>query len=212
LRMSERNTSTHQRMTGTVAADGSGLTYADWITDFDSTKVGLDAYVNGRFNVGGLRNEVTVGASYWKYTSDDMFVRTFTPGGNIFAIDHNRPEPTVASLLANGGRQTFSTYDVQQKGLYASLRTRLTEPLTAIVGARASWYDSLYTESAFNTQSTSSASGRDHALCRPGLRAHAAVVGLWQLHRRVRTAVAPHGDGRRARSGHRDELRAGHQG
>jgi len=159
LRMSERNTSTHQRMTGTVAADGSGPTYDDWITDFDSTKVGLDAYVNGRFDVAGLRNEVTVGASYWKYTSDDMFARTFTDGANVFAIDHNRPMPTVASLLANGGRQTFSTYDVQQKGLYASVRTRLTEPLTAIVGARASWYDSLYTESAFNSQSTSSASG-----------------------------------------------------
>src|SRR6218665_2337900 len=58
LRMSERNTSTHQRMTGTVAADGSGPTYDDWITDLDSTKVGLDAYVRGRFDVGGLGNEV----------------------------------------------------------------------------------------------------------------------------------------------------------
>lgn len=159
LRMSERNTSTHQRMHGTVAANGSGLTYANWITDFDSTKLGLDAYVNGHFEALGLRHEVTVGANYSKYTSDDMFVRTFTSGGNIFAIDHNRPMPTVDSLLANGGRKTLSSYDVQQKGIYASARTQLTDPLTAIVGARASWYDNVYNQPLNGSREVSSASG-----------------------------------------------------
>lgn len=161
LRMSERNTSTHQRMSGDpeLQPDGSGVSYDDWITDFDSRKFGIDAFVNGRFDAWGLRHEVTVGANYSKYTSSDMFARTFTSGGNLFDIDHNRPMPTVDSLLVNGGRKTNSSYDVQQKGIYASVRTRLTEPLTAIVGARASWYDNLYTESLFNSQSASRASG-----------------------------------------------------
>lgn len=159
LRMSEHNTSTHQRMHGNVAADGSGLTYANWITDFDSTKVGLDAYVNGRFEALGLRHEVTVGANYSKYTSKDMYARTFTTGGNIFAIDHNRPLPTVESLLAAGGLQNRSIYDVEQKGVYASWRARLTEPLTAIVGARASWYDYLYRVPLTGSQTVNTASG-----------------------------------------------------
>ena len=158
IHLSEKNTSKHQRMHGDVAADGSGMTYANWITDFDSSKVGLDAYVTGRFEALGLRHETTVGANYSKYTSDDMFARTFTTGGNLFAIDHNRPEPTVASMLASGGRQYRAAYDVQQKGIYASLRSRITEPLTAIVGARASWYDSIYDDKQAGTRSITTAS------------------------------------------------------
>lgn len=161
VRLSERNTSTHQRMSADpeLQPDGSGVSYDDWITDFDSKKFGIDAFVNGRFDAWGLRNEVTVGANYSKYTSSDMFARTFTSGGNLFDIDHNRPMPTVDSLLANGGRKTLSTYDVQQKGIYASWRARLTDPLTAIVGARASWYDYNYHEPLSGSQETSSASG-----------------------------------------------------
>jgi len=157
VRLSEKNTSTHQRMHGDVAADGSGMTYANWITDFDSEKVGLDAFVNGKFEALGLRHETTFGASYSKYTSDDMFARTFTAGGNLFAIDHNRPRPTVQSMLADGGRQFRAAYDVQQKGIYASLRSRLTEPLTAILGARASWYDSIYDDRTAGTRSETTA-------------------------------------------------------
>ena len=157
VRLSEKNTSTHQRMHGNVAADGSGMTYANWITDFDSEKVGLDAFVNGKFEALGLRHETTFGASYSKYTSDDMFARTFTAGGNLFAIDHNRPRPTVQGMLADGGRQFRAAYDVRQKGIYASLRSRLTEPLTAILGARASWYDAIYDDRTAGTRSETTA-------------------------------------------------------
>ncbi|WP_326533867.1 TonB-dependent siderophore receptor [Pseudorhodoferax sp.] len=160
LRMTEKNSSTHQRMTGDPALnpDGSGLSYDNWITDFDATRVGIDAYVNGRFDALGLRHEVTVGANYSKYTTNDMFARTFTSGANIFAIDHDRPKPTVASLLADGGRQSLAAYDVRQKGIYASWRARLTDPLTAILGARASWYDNIYTNRQTGARSGDSAS------------------------------------------------------
>ena len=160
MRMSEKANAKHQRLHGVTAADGSGLSYANWITDFDSDAFGVDAFVNGRFEALGLRNELTVGSSYSKYKTNDMFARTFTPGGNIFAIDHDRAEPTVASLLAAGGRQYLSAYDVEQKGLYARLRTRLTEPLTAIIGARASWYDNIYTDRQSGSRTVQSASGK----------------------------------------------------
>ncbi len=159
LRLSETNTSTHQRMHGNVAADGSGLTYASWVTDFDSTKLGLDAYVNASFDWLGLRNEVTLGANYSKYTSNDMYARTFTPGGNIFTINHNGPWQDEATIMAAGGQQTRATYDVQQKGLYASWRAKPSEPLTAIAGVRSSWYDYIYDESLYNTQTVNTASG-----------------------------------------------------
>ncbi len=158
LHLSEKNTSAHQRMHGNVAADGSGLTYANWVTDFDSTKVGIDAYVNGRFEALGLRNEVTLGANYSKYTSNDMYARTFTPGGNIFSIDHYRPWQNLDTIMAAGGVQTRTTYDVEQKGVYGTWRVQLTEPLTAIIGARVSWYDYIYRESLYGTQTVNTAS------------------------------------------------------
>ncbi len=146
LRMSERNSSKHQRMHGNVAADGSGLMFADWITDFDATKLGLDMYLSGRFDALSLEHEVTLGGNYSKYTSDDMYARLFTPNaGNIFAIDHHRPEPTLQSILAAGGAASYMDYDVRQKGLYGSWRVKLSEPLTAVLGARVSWYNYLYT-------------------------------------------------------------------
>ncbi|WP_036594021.1 TonB-dependent siderophore receptor [Ottowia thiooxydans] len=160
LRMTEKNTSTHQRMSGEVAPDGSGPSYDDWITDLNSTKMGLDAYVNGRFEALGFPNDVTFGASYSKYKSNDMFARSFTDGANIFNIDHNRPEPTVDSLLAAGGRQSRAAYDVQQKGIFGTWRVRLTEPLTAIVGARASWYDNIYNDLKSGSSTVESTSGK----------------------------------------------------
>lgn len=159
LRLNEKNTSAHQRMHGKVAADGSGLTYANWVTDFDSAKVGIDAYVNGRFEALGLRHEVTVGANYSKYTSSDMYARTFMPGGNIFNIDHNRPWQNLDTIMAEGGVQTHAAYDVRQKGIYGAWRARLSEPLTAILGARVSWYDYDYQESLYSTQTLNTASG-----------------------------------------------------
>ncbi|MGC3985542.1 MAG: TonB-dependent siderophore receptor [Pseudorhodoferax sp.] len=146
LHMREKNTSVHQRMQGSPAADGSGMTYANWSTDLDSERLGMDAYVSGRFDALGLRHEVTVGANYSRYTSDDLVARLFTTGGNIFAIDHDRTWQDLSTILASTGSwSSASTYDVRQKGIHASWRAKLTAPLTAIAGARVSWYDYLYT-------------------------------------------------------------------
>lgn len=145
LRMQEHSDSIHQRMHGDVAADGSGLNFADWITNFQSTKIGMDNYLTGRFNALSLEHEVTLGGNYSKYTSDDFYARRFVPGGNIFAIDHHRPKPTVADILASpGGRAYNAGYDVRQKGLYGSWRVKLAEPLTLVMGSRVSWYDYEY--------------------------------------------------------------------
>ncbi|AOA58853.1 TonB-dependent siderophore receptor [Acinetobacter larvae] len=159
LNLNEKNTSVHQRIQGAVANDGSGITYANWATDFDSSKIGMDTYLTGDFQFLGRENKLTVGATYSKYTSDDMYARTFTPEGNVFAIEHHRPWQNVDTIMAAGGVQTLADYDVQQKGVYASWHIKPLNSLTAIVGARGSWYEYIYNESLYNTQTVNKASG-----------------------------------------------------
>ena len=147
VHMSESNDSLHQRVQTTgqgLNPDGSGVQYANWYTDFDSTKVGLDAYVNGHFEALGLQQELILGGNYSQLKTDDVFARTFINGGNIFDIDHDRPKPSYDSLMRDGGRATASEYDVRQKGLYGSWRVKLAEPLTVVLGSRVSWYDFRY--------------------------------------------------------------------
>jgi len=147
VHMSESNDSLHQRVQTTgqgLNPDGSGVQYANWYTDFDSTKVGLDAYVNGHFETLGLQQELILGGNYSQLKTDDVFARTFINGGNIFDIDHDRPKPSYDSLMRDGGRATASEYDVRQKGLYGSWRVKLAEPLTVVLGSRVSWYDFRY--------------------------------------------------------------------
>lgn len=145
VRMREHNDSIHQRMHGDVQPDGSGLNFADWITNFESTRIGLDMYLDGKFEAFSLEQELILGGNYTKYTTDDFYARRFVPGGNIFDIDHHRPKPSLDNILSSpGGRSTNADYDIRQKGLYSSWRVKLAEPLTAVVGGRVSWYDYAY--------------------------------------------------------------------
>ncbi|POA59795.1 MULTISPECIES: TonB-dependent siderophore receptor [unclassified Pseudomonas] len=153
VRMSEDNDSTQQR-TQTIAdgldADGSGVQYADWVTDFDNTKIGLDMNLTGRFEGLSMEQEVTLGGNYSKMASDDVFARTFNNGGNIFAIEHDRPPISYDSLLNTpGGRATHSRYDIRQKGLYGSWRIKPVQDLTLVLGSRVSWYDYRYDASDY---------------------------------------------------------------
>lgn len=155
LTMREDNSSVTQRIAGVIAADGSGLRYGDFATDFDARKDGLDIYLRGHFDTSSVAHEVTVGANNYKYTSDDVYARAWTAGGNIFAIQHDRPWQDFDSIAARGV-VVRSTYDVQQKGVYGAWRARLFEPLTAIVGARVSWYDNVYKSDDYEDASQAS--------------------------------------------------------
>ncbi|WP_419710992.1 TonB-dependent siderophore receptor [Pseudomonas sp. NFX224] len=149
VRMSEDNQAKNQRVQSAgdgLEADGSGVQYADFVTDFDSTKLGLDMNLVGHFDALSMQHEVMLGGNYSKYTSDDRFARTFNDSTDtIFGIDHNRPEISYESLINTaGGRGTPSKYDIRQKGLYGSWRVKPIEPLTLVLGSRVSWYDYSY--------------------------------------------------------------------
>lgn len=150
VRMSENNDSTQQRVQSSgdgLNLDGTGVQYADWVTDFDSTKVGVDANLVGHFDAFNMAQEIVVGGNYSKFTSDDRIARTFNDStDSIFDIDHHRPAISYDSLLNTpGGRGTSSKYDIRQKGLYGTWRVKPIEPLTLILGSRVSWYDYRYT-------------------------------------------------------------------
>lgn len=153
VRMHEENTSTHQRVQTNnegIEADGSGVSYADWYTDFDGTKIGLDTHLTGRFEALSMAQEITLGGNYSKYTTNDVIARTFNDStDNIFDINNHRPQTSYEGLMNTpGGRATPSQYDIRQKGLYGSWRVKPIEPLTLVLGARASWYDYSYTSSS----------------------------------------------------------------
>ncbi|WP_460146464.1 TonB-dependent siderophore receptor [Pseudomonas sp. S2_A02] len=170
VRMSEDNNSTHQRVQTSGAglnADGSGMQYADWVTDFDSTKIGLDMNLTGHFEVLSMQQEITLGGNYAKMATDDRYARTFNnTSDTIFEIDHDRPEISYDGLLNTaGGRATTSKYDIRQKGLYGSWRIKPFEPLTLVLGSRVSWYDYSYTsanQAAFTNLSIANAPSTMH--------------------------------------------------
>lgn len=159
LGMNETNSSVHQRIAGVVNADGSGPNYGDFATDLRGQQRGLDVYLRGRFEALAMPHEVVIGANYSKYTTDDAYARVWTRGVNVFDIDHDRPQQDYASIAARGS-STRSSYDVRQKGLYGTWRAGLSDSLTAVVGARASWYDSVYAQPLDDYRSPSSASGK----------------------------------------------------
>jgi len=159
LGMNETNSSVHQRIAGVVNADGSGPNYGDFATDLRGQQRGLDVYLRGRFEALAMPHEVVIGANYSKYTTDDAYARVWTRGVNVFDIDHDRPQQDYASIAARGS-STRSSYDVRQKGLYGTWRAGLSDSLTAVVGARASWYDSVYAQPLDDYRSPSGASGK----------------------------------------------------
>ncbi|VVP23500.1 Ferripyoverdine receptor [Pseudomonas fluorescens] len=150
VRMTEDNQAKNQRLQTSgdgLNADGSGVQYADFVSDFDATKIGLDMNLVGRFEALSMQQEVMLGGNYSKFTSDDCFARTFNNSSDtLFGIDHDRPEISYDGLLNTpGGRATPSKYDIRQKGLYGSWRVKPIEPLTLVLGSRVSWYDYSYT-------------------------------------------------------------------
>ena len=172
--MTETNTSKSQRLQSSGAGlkpDGSGLQYADFVTDFDSTKVGLDMNLNGKFEALSMQQEVMLGGNYSQLETDDLLARTFNNSATdtIFNINNNRPDISYDSLLNTpGGRGIKSKYDIRQKGLYGTWRVKPVDDLTLVLGSRVSWYDFSYkakNQAAFtdtfvaDTPSTSNESG-----------------------------------------------------
>jgi outer-membrane receptor for ferric coprogen and ferric-rhodotorulic acid len=146
--MTEDNQAKNQRTQNALVGlnpDGTGVQYADFVTDFQSTKVGLDMNLVGKFEALSMEQEVMLGGNFSQLETDDKYARTFNASSDtIFDLDNNRPDVSYDSLIAAGGRGTLSKYDIRQKGVYGTWRVKPVEDLTLILGSRVSWYDFSY--------------------------------------------------------------------
>ncbi|SEE83279.1 TonB-dependent siderophore receptor [Pseudomonas kilonensis] len=145
--MTEDNQAKNQRVQrlGGLNPDGSGVQYADFVTDFQSTKSGLDMNLTGKFEALSMEQEVMLGGNFSQLETDDKFARTFNPtSDSIFDLNNDRPDISYESLIAAGGRGTLSKYDIRQKGVYGTWRVKPIDDLTLVLGSRVSWYDFSY--------------------------------------------------------------------
>jgi outer membrane receptor for ferric coprogen and ferric-rhodotorulic acid len=141
--MVESNEATYQYL---VVAAGSGSGYFDYSTDYQSKNLGMDMFVDGKFEGLGFEQSVILGGNYSKYTSEGAYAAYRDWTANILDINHHRPYETMDSILAKPNASLNpSEYDVRQKGLYATWRVKLLDPLTLILGGRTSWYNYEYT-------------------------------------------------------------------
>lgn len=152
VRMTESNKAKNQRVQSAgdgLEPDGSGVQYANFVTDFDSTKVGIDMNLNGKFEALSMQQEVMLGGNFSQLETDDQLARTFSNSSDtIFGVNNDRPDINYDSLIASGGRGTLSKYDVRQKGLYGTWRVKPIDDLTLVLGSRVSWYDFSYKSKA----------------------------------------------------------------
>ncbi|WP_053213535.1 TonB-dependent receptor [Pseudomonas sp. Q12-87] len=161
VHMSEDNQAKNQRtQNGSVGLNpnGTGVQYADFVTDFQSTKVGLDMNLSGKFEALSMQQEVMLGSNFSQLETDDKYARTFNNSSDsIFDLNNNRPEVSYDSLVnASNGRGTLSKYDIRQKGVYGTWRVKPVDDLTLVLGSRVSWYDFSYKS---KTQTASSITG-----------------------------------------------------
>lgn len=138
--------------TGYPAADGSGLFLRTGVGETEDTRDSVDVYLSGGFSLFGRQHDVVVGGSWQDLQStsyglaqtypDDWATcpNAFGPPERCYFIpnirnwDGNASEVTYAR---NGRRSEGRT---TQRGVYASTRFRLADPLSLIAGARlSSW-------------------------------------------------------------------------
>ncbi|WP_158601996.1 TonB-dependent siderophore receptor [Pararobbsia silviterrae] len=126
----------------TMIGNPYSLSYAD-----KNTQDSLDAFVSGPFELLGRKHQLTLGSSYL-HQRDRSYEYLINPdtGLDIFG-DY------TASILNNsiysdafaGGPQSNYTTVSNQYALYANARISILDPLTLVLGAQATWWNSTVT-------------------------------------------------------------------
>lgn len=125
-----------------------------WNYDKSAEHFGFDANVNGRFTTWGMAQDLTVGVSMSRLKSSDRIEYA----SNYLPLDVFNPGPHVPKPDSFPDSQRLSRYDPHvQKGIYAQLRSSLTDDLTLVSGGRFSWFESRYTTQAATWSDVSTA-------------------------------------------------------
>lgn len=111
--------------------------------DYDQVDYGLDAYVDGKFAAFGQQHELVLGFNASRSNKNDFYSVAFLPQRqNVFNPDKHIPEPDDSYFIENSSRGGPVDSVTKQQGVYSTLRLKLADPLTFVVGSRVSWYSS----------------------------------------------------------------------
>lgn len=139
---------------GAVTPGGSTTNLLGSLYDYDQVDYGLDAYLDGKFDAFGQRHELIFGANASRSDKDDFYSVALLPQKqNVFDPDRHIPEPDDSYFIDNSTRGGPVKTLTEQQGVYSTLRLKLADPLTFVVGGRVSWYSSR-SDSVFLTGGT----------------------------------------------------------
>ncbi|KAF0864301.1 TonB-dependent receptor [Pseudomonas sp. LD120] len=132
--------------------------------DYDQVDYGFDAYVDGHFQAFGQEHELTFGANASRSIKDDFYAVAGLPQRqNVLDPNHHLPKPDASYYESNSTRGGPTDLRIQQQGLYSTLRLKLADPLTLVLGSRVSWYKSQNDAVAYwrDTRTPSSARSKE---------------------------------------------------
>jgi len=120
-----------------LTGDGGRLMGAAY--KFSSTQKSVDASVNGPYSLFGRSHELLLGTNYSHGETEQRTAQFTTPLNvpvNVYRWDPSSvPKPGIGAYTSPGSTTTTS------KGVYALTRYKLLDPLTLVIGGRASWWD-----------------------------------------------------------------------
>ncbi|MHA6193815.1 TonB-dependent siderophore receptor [Pseudomonas wadenswilerensis] len=102
--------------------------------------VGIDSFMDGRFDAFGQSHQITLGANWSRQDTTERrlpYQRAASAAIpiNIFDVDHSAFAKPTRTAWTNE-----SNYVDERSGVYANARLHLSEPLSLILGTRVSWF------------------------------------------------------------------------
>lgn len=115
-----------------------------YVFDYFSNHVGGDMHISGNTELFGKKLDVVAGTNYSKLHSDDVWGAKYGVESlsNILNYQASVAEPTDAEIYASN--RWDDAYESTSRGIYATGRYQLTDPLSLVLGARASSYKNIY--------------------------------------------------------------------
>ncbi|MEK6424795.1 MAG: TonB-dependent siderophore receptor [Burkholderia gladioli] len=115
-----------------------------------NTQDAVDVYASGPFKLLGRTHKLTIGANYLHQVDNStQYLINPSSGLDVYGdyftsiLDNS----VYSDAFAGGPQNTFRTV-TNQVGIYGNARISITDPLTLVIGGRATWWNSTLTPDA----------------------------------------------------------------
>jgi len=112
--------------------------------DMLSRNLGGDAYLTGGTELLGRRLDVTVGANFSRQRSTDVWGWMSNVESLNASYDQRATAPELSNEEIIAANRMDDGYHSDKKGVYATARYRLADPLSIMLGGRFSWFEQTY--------------------------------------------------------------------